>query len=312
MTDSPSSILLTREQSTGSNTNLWGGYLVTTQRQTEQAMKGYQTLAVTGDATITWTNYTTGNTGQCAFLKLTGTLTSAATLTFPAYMNDLVVWNAAGAAVTIKCSGGTGVAIPNNRKTRIFCDASDYYSSVPSWNTDTLTLTNGGDLVNYTTLQTALSTLVAGSVTGLVLNSAADTTAGYLASKTTVTLSTATTTQLAGLTSVQLGTVNGGANEQLNFTVGAGYVGGFLNGGEKTTGFIPTQGTAYDVNCISNIVTVSLSGMTSVQLGQEIKLNKFGSFGMLLAGTVNGLTNLTVSTNSNEEYRYSGSTWGWN
>lgn len=197
MTDSPSTILLTREQSTGSNTNLWGGYLITTQRQTEQAAKGYQTLAVTGDATISWTNYTTGNTGQCAHLKLTGTLSSAATLTFPAYMNRLVVNNQAGATVTIKCSAGTGVAIPNNRRVEIRCDGTDYTTDTPTWTGDAVTLTNGGDLVTNTALAAALAALV-GVAYGLSLNSAADTMAGYLASKLTFSGSLVVTTSNPG------------------------------------------------------------------------------------------------------------------
>lgn len=211
MTDTASSILLTREQSTGSNVNLWGGYLITTQRQTEQAAKGYQTQAVTGAATISWTNYTTGNVGQCAHLKLTGTLSQAATLTFPAYMNRMTVNNQAGAAITVMCAAGTGVTIPNNRRMSVRCDGTDYTGDTPTYTADTVTLTNGGDLVNYTALQLALSTLVAGSVTGLVLNSASDTTPGYLASKISLTTS--------GILIGTLATASTGANESSAFTL---------------------------------------------------------------------------------------------
>ncbi len=179
MTDTPSTILLTREQSTGSNTNLWGGYLITTQRQTEQASKGYQTLAVTGNATISWTSYSTGNTGQCAHLKLTGTLSSAATLTFPSYQNVMMVHNTAGATVTIMCSAGTGVAIPNNRRALIYCDATDYYTDTPTWTGDTTTLTNNGDLVSNAQLAAAIAAIVGGS-DGLVLTSTTATTRQYL------------------------------------------------------------------------------------------------------------------------------------
>ncbi len=211
MTDTPSSILLTREQSTGSNTNLWGGYLIVTQRITEQAAKGYQALVVTGDATITWTQYITGNTGQCAHLKLTGTLSAAASLTFPAYMNRMLVNNQSGAAVTILCAAGTGVTIPNNRRCAVRCDGSDYTTDSATYTADTVTLANGGDLVNYTALTMALSTLVAGSVTGFVLNSAADTTPSYLANKLDLAAS--------GLLIATLATENGGGNEKSLFTV---------------------------------------------------------------------------------------------
>ena len=182
MADTPSPILLLRIQSTGSNVNLWGGYINTSLEILEQASKGYQTLAVTGSAVISWTVYTLANTGQCAMLKLTGTLAAAAVLTFPAYYNELVVWNAAGATVTIMCSGGVGVAIPNGRKTRLYCDGTDYYSSSIDWIGDTTTLTNNGDLVTNAQLTAAIAAITAGSVTGLVLNSVTATHANYLAS----------------------------------------------------------------------------------------------------------------------------------
>lgn len=183
MVDTPSSILLLRLQATGSNTNLWGGYLNTAMQMIEQASKGYQAQAVTGDATISWTNYTTGNIGSAALLKLTGALTAAATLTMPAYMNFLLVWNNAGAAVTLKCSGGTGVSVPTGRKTFLFCDGVDYYPASSLWISDyASTLTNAGDIVVKTTLETAITALTTAQ-SGLVLVDSGDTTAQYLATK---------------------------------------------------------------------------------------------------------------------------------
>lgn len=122
MTDTPSSILLLRLQSVGSNTNLWGGYLNTGLQTLERASKGYQALAVTGDATISWTNYSASNDGAVGSLKLTGSLSSAATLTFPGYQHFLYVWNATGAAITIKCSGGTGVTLQNGDRALLYCE----------------------------------------------------------------------------------------------------------------------------------------------------------------------------------------------
>lgn len=312
MADSPSAILLLRLQSVGSNVNLWGGYINTALQTLERAAKGYQALAVVGDATISWTNYSASNDGAVGFFKLTGSLSSAATLTAPGYQNVQDVWNATGAAVTIKCSGGTGVTIPNGMRTRIYCDATDYYSAASNWlNTPATTLTNAGDVVVKTTLETAIAN-ASGLTAPFILNSAADTTPGYLSTKVTTQVATLTTTQVAGLTSFSIATVHGGGNEQLAFGAGAGYVGGFLNGGLQSSEFTPVAGTAYDVDCSSAGVTVNLGGMTTPQLGHEIKINKFGVFTMLLKGTVNGLTNATISATSNEEYRYSGSTWGWN
>lgn len=207
MTDSPSSILLLRLQSTGSNTNLWGGYINTALSTLEQAAKGYQSQALTVDVTISWTNYATGNVGQAAVLKLTGTLAAAITMTLPAYQNELVIWNNSGAAVTIKCSGGTGVAVPNSRKTNLFCDGVDYYSSTPTWTGDTTTLTNNGDLVSYTQMSTAIAASVPAGTAGTFFNSAADTTRSYLASK------------LAVSGDITMATTNPAANETTTLTV---------------------------------------------------------------------------------------------
>ena len=80
MADTPSSILLLRLQGVGGNVNTWGGYLNTALSTLEQASKGYQSLAVTGNAIIAWTQYQTGNIGQCAALLLTGSLASPAVM----------------------------------------------------------------------------------------------------------------------------------------------------------------------------------------------------------------------------------------
>jgi hypothetical protein len=214
LTDTPSSILLLRLQSLGSNTNLWGGYLNVAMQMLEQAAKGYQTYALTVDVTISWANYTLANTAACAVLKLTGTLTSAVTMTLPGYMNDLKVINAAGAAVTIKCSGGTGVAIPNSRTALIYCDGTDYYNAAATWRGSTITPTNSGDLLTYSDVQTLIANAALPATSGTVRNSASDTTAGYLSAKDTI----ATADDLFLATKA---TANPSANETQNWTFSA-------------------------------------------------------------------------------------------
>lgn len=195
MTDSPSPVLQLRIQSVGSNVNLWGGYINTDLGMLEQAAKGYQSLAVTGDATISWTNYATGNTGAAARLKLMGSPGAACTLTFPAYHNFLSVENATTAAVTIKCAGGTGVAIAAGARVLIYCDGVDYYNAAPTIIPAATTIagaltisgqisgvaaaTSGTQAVNLTQMQAAIAVL-ATAMSGLVLNSATATAAQYL------------------------------------------------------------------------------------------------------------------------------------
>ncbi len=183
MADTPSSILLLRLQSTGSNVNLWGGYINTALSTLERASKGYEALAVTGDATVTWTNYSATNSGAVARLKLTGTLAASATLTFPAYQNFVSVDNAAGAQVTIKCSGGTGVAIANGAKALLYCDGVDYYNAGSTLGPTGTQSTATYAYAQWGAVQTAIATASLPATAGTVLISAVDTTAGYVGAK---------------------------------------------------------------------------------------------------------------------------------
>lgn len=183
MADTPSSILLLRLQSTGSNTNLWGGYINVALQTLERASKGYESLAVTGDATISWTNYSASNSGAVARLKLTGSPTGACTLTFPAYQNFVSVENSTSQTVTIKCSGGTGVSIPPGQKMLLYCDAVDYYNAAATIGPTQSQSTNTYAFVQWGAFQTALATASLPATSGTLLVSALDTTAGYLGQK---------------------------------------------------------------------------------------------------------------------------------
>ena len=66
MTDSATSRYKARQQSQGSNTNTWGDdKLNEVLRLLDRGSKGYQALAMTGDTTLTWTNYVATNVGEC-------------------------------------------------------------------------------------------------------------------------------------------------------------------------------------------------------------------------------------------------------
>jgi hypothetical protein len=212
MADVPSPILLMREMSTGSQVNTWGTYLIISMRTLERASKGYQALPVTGDATISWTNYTASNDGAVAFLKLTGSISSAATLTFPGYQHFVGVWDAAGQAVTIKCAGGTGVTIQNGDRALLYCDGTDYYNAGPSVLSTGLTIagklsgmvagTANTDGVNVLQLSAAVAASVPAGTAGTFLNSITDTTRGFLTDK------------LVGRGLLKTSTLNAGSNEQ--------------------------------------------------------------------------------------------------
>lgn len=307
---------MVRLQSTGSNNNLWGGYLNDNQEILERGSKGYQAYTVTGDATISQTNYSKTNDYAVGTIKLNGSPTASWTHTLPARQQLFNAWNNSGQSGTLKTSGGTGVTIPHDRRTLVYGDATDYYSAAPTWlAVYATTLTYPGDVVVKATFDSGVAAAIAAasiSNTGQVLISAADTTSGYAADKTTVDYASLTTTQISGLTSLELEIENPGANEKLKLTMGHGYVGGFLNGGLKSAAFTPSQGNGYDVDCSSGGFTCDLGSMTDVQLGQEIKINKFGTSAIFFKGTVNGATDLTLDTTFNQVLRYCGSSWGWN
>lgn len=209
MTDTATSRYKARQQSQGSNTNTWGDdKLNEAFRLYDRGSKGYEAIAMTGDATLSWTNFIATNSGQIANAKLTGSLSSAANLTVPSVeWHWDAFWNTAGQAVTIKTSAGTGIAVPNNRQTQLFNDGTDVFSAAANWLPNyASTLTNAGDVVVKTTLETAIATASLPATSGTVLNSAADTTAGYLGQKIAVAGNLALTTQ------------NGGADEDALIT----------------------------------------------------------------------------------------------
>ena len=322
MTDTPSPIELLRLMSVGSSVNLWGGYLNTALQTLERASKGYQALAVTGDATISWTNYSAANDGSVAFLNLTGPISSPATLTFPGYQHYLSGRNTTGAAVTIKCSGGTGVTIANGDRFLLYCDATDYYNAAPTVFATGITVAGkvsgmtaglaGTDGVNVAQLAAAIAAAVIPGTAGTLLNSITDTTRGFLRGKVTTQVGSLTTTQVAGLQTIELATLNPGGDEQLAIILGSGYVGGFLDGGLKTSQFTPVIGYAYDCDFSSGSWTVNIGGMTTPQLGQEFKINKFGAYPAFMLGTVTGITNVSLTAQGGYVLRYSGSSTGFN
>jgi hypothetical protein len=79
-----------------------------------------------------------------AVLNLIGTNSSAQNLIAPAVEKTYIVKNATGAAVTIKTSGGTGVAIANGVTQQVWCDGTDFFKSSMG---DNLPSTGTGNLV---------------------------------------------------------------------------------------------------------------------------------------------------------------------
>lgn len=123
--------------------------------------------AITNVVDITFANaqYTlSANNGlpdeaRNAVLNLIGTNSGPQNLIAPAVEKTYIVKNATGAAVTIKTSGGTGVAVATGTTRIVWCDGTNFYTAASPTNAGTgLTLT--GD-----TLSIANTAVNAGSYT---------------------------------------------------------------------------------------------------------------------------------------------------
>lgn len=223
MTDTASARYKARQQSQGSNTNTWGDdKLNEVLRLFDRGSKGVQSLAITGDTTLTWTNYVATNDGQCAVLLLTGSLSAVANLIVPSteWQWD-VIKNSTGQTVTVKTSAGTGVAIGNGKYMSVYCDGADCYNGSPTVLPGAATIAGAvtvagiisgvtagvasTDAVNKTQMETAIATASTPATAGTILNSLNDTTAGYGAQKSRTASDSLTTytTQNAGANEYQ-------------------------------------------------------------------------------------------------------------
>jgi hypothetical protein len=129
MADTASSILLLRLQGTGDNINLWGGYLNVALQTLERGQRGYESVTVNGDSTISWSNYAASNSFAVGLTKLVaGTVSASFTTTLPSYAMRTAVWNNSGHNAGIKTSGGTPITIPTGYYANVFNDGSNIIS----------------------------------------------------------------------------------------------------------------------------------------------------------------------------------------
>ena len=111
MANSTSASLKLTVQATGENSGTWGQITNTNLLILEQAIGGYDAVAVTTGATLVFTNGALSN-GKNKVLKLTGTIAGAVNVVIPdSIEKTFIVDNATSGshAVTFKTSSGTGV-----------------------------------------------------------------------------------------------------------------------------------------------------------------------------------------------------------
>ena len=112
MANSTSASLKLTVQATGENSGTWGQITNTNLLIVEQGIGGYEAVAITTGATLTFTNGAISN-GKNAVLKLIGTIGGAVNVTIPdGIEKTFVVDNATTGAhtVTFKTSSGISFA----------------------------------------------------------------------------------------------------------------------------------------------------------------------------------------------------------
>lgn len=304
MADSASSILLLRLQGTGDNVNLWGGYLNTALQTLERGQRGYQAYTPTGDATISWSNYSASNDFAVGHVKLvSGSVSAAFTLTLPNYQQKTRVWNDTGYSATLKTSAGTSVVIPTGYEAEIFCDGTDI-KSTPLFVNGAVYATAGSNDNNLTTLA-QVSALIAAQLTsgdGSFFVSADDTTRKFLESALT-----------AGTSNVSLATSNGGGNETRDISVADLAL---VDGGDKSTSFTAVAGYRYTVDCTGGDITITAPASPSAR--DVILFEKYGTAGQVIWGrngsNVKGQAEDGTTPDSFEGQKlmtYTGATRGW-
>ena len=119
MANSTSANLKLTVQATGENSGTWGQITNTNLLILEQAIGGFQSVAITSGATLTFSNGALSN-GKNAVLKLVGTIGGAVNVTIPdSIEKTFIVDNATTGAytVTFKTTSGSGVTWAAGDKT---------------------------------------------------------------------------------------------------------------------------------------------------------------------------------------------------
>jgi hypothetical protein len=189
MVDTPTPNYGLRNQELGSNIASWGDpNLNELFSALDQILGKLKDIAITGDYTITSTNYVTTADNKNRGWRFTGTLTALATITIPATHTSFIVINdtTGGFSLTVKTSAGTGITVPAGRTAWLRCNATNVSNAFPTHMGTTFVPSLSGDAANVNFVETAIATASLPATAGTVLVSGGDTTAGYLGQKIAV------------------------------------------------------------------------------------------------------------------------------
>ena len=196
MADSATTRNRLRKQSLGSNVNTWGDTKLNEVLDcVDQITDGVETINLTGDYTLTTSNYTVSDQAKQRVLLFTGSLSSSANVVVPSSEKHFIIYNASGANIVPKTSSGTGPTIPTGFYTTVYCDGSNVYSRPFFVNGAMQTsgaVTVGGKILNLTTgtldsdavnkgqMDTAIAASTSSSTAGTVKVTSSDTTNRFL------------------------------------------------------------------------------------------------------------------------------------
>lgn len=301
MVDVPTTNYGLRTQELGSNIATWGDpNLNEVENCIDQILGKVKDIAITGDYTITSTNYVTTADNKNAGWRFTGTLTAQATITVPATFTRFIVVNdtTGGFGLYVKTSAGTGIVVPAGRTAWLRCNAVNVLNAFPTHMGTTFTPSLNGDVANVNYVQTAIATASLPATAGTVLVDGADTTAGYIGTKITGT----------GAASVSTSGTPG--NGSLVISVGSI---GLSDGGTISGAGAVVVNTKYLCDFTSTSYTITLPAAPTA--GDMILLTKYGTNVMTLGLNglnFNGATTDPVSGSEGQSLlRYTGASRGW-
>jgi hypothetical protein len=137
---------------TGDQSGTWGTTTNTNLGTAiEQALVGMATISsgfVANSLTLTLTDTNAAQNARALVLNLTQALSGAGTLNVPAIQKPYMIINATGQTVTVKVTGLTGVAVPNNTRAFLYNNGTDvgsFFNYAPSLTLGTdLAVADGG------------------------------------------------------------------------------------------------------------------------------------------------------------------------